>query len=303
MLVDCIRAFVESMEERRTRNGLVKIAESTKRGHLVAMKRLLEFVRLNGMDDAELRVFDEKFYKGYVAYLQGRGYCANTVSQYVGSVVAMVHWLDREVSGMCDITRWGRGKCEVDAIYLTEEVLERLAECRFEEAKMEETRDWFVAQAYMGCRFSDLWRLREVGASELRRGRLCYRQRKTLRKVVVPLHPMVLRVMERRGWRMPSLPSLATYNRRLKRMARLAGLDAPVHLTVVAGGRARDVVRHEWELVTSHTARRSFASNMYKRGVPSRVIMAVTGHRTEASFMRYIRLTEEEQAECLRGYW
>ena len=48
-----------------------------------------------------------------------------------------------------------------------------------------------------------------------------------------------------------------------------------------------------------HTARRSFATNMYKRGFPTVAIMQITGHTTEHNFLKYIKVTKEENAEML----
>ncbi|MDO9635196.1 MAG: tyrosine-type recombinase/integrase [Paludibacter sp.] len=50
------------------------------------------------------------------------------------------------------------------------------------------------------------------------------------------------------------------------------------------------------ELVTSHTARRSFATNLYLAGIDTISIMLLTGHKTEKSFMVYIRITKEQNA-------
>ena len=65
------------------------------------------------------------------------------------------------------------------------------------------------------------------------------------------------------------------------------------------GGIRREVAREKWELVTTHTARRSFATNLYRHGVHARTIMGVSGHTTEQSFQRYIRLTNEEHADMI----
>ncbi|MCD7940142.1 MAG: tyrosine-type recombinase/integrase, partial [Bacteroides intestinalis] len=59
----------------------------------------------------------------------------------------------------------------------------------------------------------------------------------------------------------------------------------------------------KYELVTSHTARRSFATNLYLSGFPAISIMQITGHCTEKAFMAYIRVTPEQHAELLREHW
>jgi integrase len=56
-------------------------------------------------------------------------------------------------------------------------------------------------------------------------------------------------------------------------------------------------------LVCTHTARRSFATNNYKKGIPANILMKITGHKTERSFYTYIRETPKENAQRLRDLW
>ncbi|MFZ4058791.1 MAG: tyrosine-type recombinase/integrase [Ferruginibacter sp.] len=56
-------------------------------------------------------------------------------------------------------------------------------------------------------------------------------------------------------------------------------------------------------MVTTHTARRSFCTNMYLMGVPVPTIMSISGHRTQKSFMMYIKATGEEHAQIMRKFW
>lgn len=55
----------------------------------------------------------------------------------------------------------------------------------------------------------------------------------------------------------------------------------------------------KWEAVSSHTARRSAATNMFKAGISSISIMKITGHKTETQFMKYIKVSKEDNAEML----
>jgi hypothetical protein len=45
--------------------------------------------------------------------------------------------------------------------------------------------------------------------------------------------------------------------------------------------------------------KRSFATNAFKSGVPSLSIMQITGHTTEKNFLKYIRITKEENANLI----
>lgn len=68
-------------------------------------------------------------------------------------------------------------------------------------------------------------------------------------------------------------------------------------------GMRQQVTYKKWEMISSHTARRSFATNEYLAGTPTLTIMAITGHKTEKSFLRYIKLTSAEHAKLLRAHW
>ena len=47
----------------------------------------------------------------------------------------------------------------------------------------------------------------------------------------------------------------------------------------------------KFQLITNHTARRSFATNKVLEGYPYSAVMLVTGHKTEKAFLRYVKLT------------
>ena len=83
-------------------------------------------------------------------------------------------------------------------------------------------------------------------------------------------------------------------------------------ITLIAGGRAPFVLaRHsmvttnykKWQLVSSHTARRTFASLEYLAGTPTVTIMAVTGHKTTSAFLSYLKLSPDEHAKIMQLHW
>jgi integrase len=62
------------------------------------------------------------------------------------------------------------------------------------------------------------------------------------------------------------------------------------------GGKRQEVTYKKYEKIQTHTARRSFATNAYLSGIPAISIMKITGHQTESVFMRYICISNEENA-------
>jgi integrase len=62
------------------------------------------------------------------------------------------------------------------------------------------------------------------------------------------------------------------------------------------GGKVSTLIYKKYQLVGMHTGRRSFATNMYKRRFPTIAIMRLTGHTTESNFLKYIKVSPEENA-------
>jgi hypothetical protein len=79
-------------------------------------------------------------------------------------------------------------------------------------------------------------------------------------------------------------------NAYLKELAQAAGMDGKMIVTNTQGGRRREESAEKWEMLTTHVARRSFATNFYRAGFSAANLMKITGHATERQFMQYIAI-------------
>jgi hypothetical protein len=85
----------------------------------------------------------------------------------------------------------------------------------------------------------------------------------------------------------------------LKEIGEKAKFNSSVEIISTKGGVRNREVFKKYELITVHTARRSFATNAYLHDVPAISIMKITGHRTEKSFLKYIKISQEDNANKL----
>ncbi|MEQ3663777.1 tyrosine-type recombinase/integrase [Olleya sp.] len=192
---------------------------------------------------------------------------------------------------------------EVNNIYLSEEELQRMMDLDLSYNKsLERVRDLFIVGCYTGLRFSDF--------SELKKEHIVgntfkVKTIKTNEWVTIPLIDIVQTIIEKYKDNPNSLPKSCvnqTMNKHLKEIGRRAKIDE-TFLKIRTKGRDRhEKSFKKYELITTHTARRSFATNMFKRGIPSRVIMKITGHRTERAFSTYIKVSQDENAEIMLRY-
>ena len=162
---------------------------------------------------------------------------------------------------------------------------------------LDKVRDLFLVGCWTGLRYSDWNKVYP------KNGFITLNQQKTGRPVVIPVHSTVEKILNKYEGDLPKPITNQKFNEYLKQVAKLADFKEAVTKQITRGGKVETEIKPKWKLVTTHTARRSFATNMYKAGIPSITIMAVTGHRTETAFLKYIKVTPQEHAEKMREIW
>ena len=156
-------------------------------------------------------------------------------------------------------------------------------------------RNKFILGAFTALRVSDFNHLENIHiAGDYFR----ITTQKTGTAVVIPIHPIIRRMIDA-GFDISTPITDQKINKQIKHIARMAGITQMVEATKIINHKA--VVGHypKCDVITTHTARRSAATNMYKAGIPSISIMKITGHTTEKAFMKYIKISAEENAELM----
>ena len=138
-----------------------------------------------------------------------------------------------------------------------------------------EVRDCFLISCYTGLRYSDISRL-NVKHINLKKNTITIVTYKTRNQVVIPIHRIVKEILERYGNRPPTPQCNQSTNRMLKKLCEQAGITEVISYTETVGGIHKECTARKCDKVTTHTARRSFATNAYKRNVPTLAIMAVS---------------------------
>jgi site-specific recombinase XerD len=182
---------------------------------------------------------------------------------------------------------------DAENIYLSEEELLKIRYTTLPSQALENVRDIFLLACYTGVRSQDYHKLNNN--SRIQGNMLKVRTEKTDEEVIIPLHPVAESILEKYNGR-PRIISNQKFNTYIKDVCKLAGIVEDTTLTRTVGGKRIATTKPKYDCVSSHTARRSFATNAYKAGVPTLAIMAITGHRTEKVFLKYVKVTKQEHA-------
>jgi len=243
------------------------------------------------------------FYGDFTAYLQNLNLAVNTIGHKIQTLKT---WMNEATARGINTNLQYKSHLfraiteETENTYLQEKELEKLYRFEFESEKLTRVRDLFLIGAYTGLRFSDFT---GITPENIRFNTLHIEQQKTGKLVVIPLHPIFRSIWEKYGHKLPRNISNQKFNQYIKEVCRLAGIDTLEQKSITKGGiRTRQTYR-KYELVSSHTARRSFATNLYLSGFPTLSIMQITGHKTETAFMKYIKVTANQHAKLLRLHW
>lgn len=186
-----------------------------------------------------------------------------------------------------------------DSIYLTVEEIEKIHRIDLsKQLKNDRVRDLFIIGCFTGLRFSDLEKLNEDNFIT-NNTQIKIKSEKVGDTVIIPVSKYVREIFNKYGGKVPKPLSNQKMNEYLKEIAKAAELTESVLLSKTKGGNKTQESVPKYQLVSTHTARRSFATNLFLADVPSITIMKITGHKTEKAFMKYIRLTQQQNANKL----
>jgi site-specific recombinase XerD len=188
---------------------------------------------------------------------------------------------------------------ETESIYLTKNELDLLFALDLSNnERLERVRDLFLIGCWTGLRFGDWHKVKKEDINENHNE---IKTQKTRTKVAIPYLPVVKSILNKYDGILPRKISLTNMNLYLKELCAIVPeLNEIVSTSQPEGGMniSRQVPKHK--LVSTHTARRSFATNMYLMGVPVLSIMKVTGHKSEKQFMEYIKITPSDHAKIIQ---
>lgn len=293
--------FIESSKGRVV-NDVIKDYRSLKK-HLMAFEK---HKKLN----VNFNVFNYSFYQSFVHFLMydtikpngEKGLATNTVGKQIKNLKAFLnHCFKHELVERFDLSNFVTVTEETDAIYLSEDELLKIYNCDLSSKKhLEESRDLLVLGCQTGLRLQDLFRLRP---EMLRDGKIYITPNKTNKQVVIPLQYLAKEIVHKYHGDFPNKWNKTNFNAEIKEIGELAEINSNYVITFKKGIEKVDKTFKKFQLISSHTCRRSFCTNSFLMGVPPILIMKISGHKTEKAFLRYIKIDEEMAAEKIEEYW
>jgi len=244
-----------------------------------------------------------EFYNIYTAYLSDMKLAPNTIGKHIKILKKIMHEADkRKLHNNKEYTHedFKTINNKVENIYLSETEIKKLYNLDLSNnIKLDIARDVFLVGCYTAQRFSDYSIINENNIKEYNNIKYVELiQKKTGEKVIIPIRTELNNILKKYNYNLPKTHQQKV-NKLIKYISKIAEINEITTVKTTKGGLQMKKQVPKYEQITTHTARRSGATNMHLAKISTLDIMKITGHRTESSLLKYIKTSKQETAEKL----
>ena len=298
LFLDYLEHFISNSATKRVQGyGTVGLAHNTVRTY----KSLFRIVKIYEFEKLYLNSIDKYVAESFTHFLKiDQQYSDN----YSGQLLKLLKIIlrDAEKSGLevhpySNYIESFKQKSSDRILHVLNPLeIKALKELQCINEAYQDSYKWLLIGLCIGQRVSDLLKLT---LNDLRKAPtglyIDIVQQKTKKAVTVGVaDPLVIQLLENK---FPKRVSQVVFNKQIKSLCKMAGIDG-----LVSGfknnpkTRRKEVVSApKYEFVTSHIMRRSFASNYYGK-IETPLLMNITGHSKESTFLTYIGTHQNKDA-------
>jgi len=290
--------FFQSFHEFIETNKTIKALTTTKK-----YVTTINFIRDFENETNNKIAFDSintEFYEKFRDYAFEK---RNTLNNYFGKIIAgiktFMNWsFERGYHQNLEYKKFKAIQNNIEVIYLTKEELMELYNYPFESKRLVHVRDFYCFGCFTGLRFSDIKQLRASNVYE-DYIKLNIQKTKTIDHII-PLNKFAKAILAKyKETLYEPLPTISgqKFNQYIKECCKIIGLNTPINITRYIGNRRIDKVLPKYELITSHTARKTFVTNSLVLGMKEMIVKNITGHKDDKSFRKYVEIAENFKKE------
>jgi integrase len=265
---------------------------------------LFEFEKVNKYK-IKFSNIDLLFYDKFTLFLQNdKKQINNTVSKYFDLLKTFLHWAnERSLNHKTDYLKFKTPTQETDIVYFTFDELLKLYNLDLSQnTELDKIRDVFCFQCFTGARFSDVVGLKR---DDIKDRTWNLRVKKTKDSLKIPLNDYALEILNKYKDSDNPLPDVSgnQINQQLKELCKLAEINEPITIRKYRGAERIETTSPKYELVSTHTARRTFITLSLEKGMRPEMVMAISGHKEYKSFKKYIKITDKVKEIEMNNVW
>lgn len=231
------------------------------------------------------------------------------LNNYFGKIITglktFMNWsFEKNYHKNLEFKKFKAVKNSIEVIYLTIDELMLLYKHKFESKKLEHVKDFYSFCAFTGLRYSDAKQLRVSNIYE-DRIKLNIQKTKSIDHII-PLNSFAKEILDKyKDTIYNPLPKISSqkFNEYIKQACKDIGINQMVNTTRYSGQKRIDKVVPKYELITSHTAKKTFVTNSLILGMKQSVVQEITGNLDQRSFKAYVNIANSLKKEEMNNTW
>lgn len=304
LLIDAIQNIIETASVRKNGKGGIGLSKSRINGY-TNLKNIIENYQKRIKKRLLVKDINLKFVTDFSKYMQKENYADSYTQKKISDIKTVC--IDAQINGIetsIQLPKVTGIKIKNKfIIYLNEKEIEDIENTEVNTKSLENAKKWLLLGCEVGQRGNDLLNLNESNII-IKDGkkRIVLIQQKTDKKVIIPFTQKMETLLK------DSLPykiSIQKFNDYIKDVCKLAEINEVIEGSLKDKKTKRKIIGkfEKWRLLSSHDLRRTFASNRYLSNMQLPLIMSITGHATEKSFLIYVGKTSEDYAQQIEEFY
>ena len=185
-------------------------------------------------------------------------------------------------------------------VFLTWEELMKVYNHTFERPNLSRARDFFCLCCFTSLRYSDAAALKKTDIYD---DAIHITTQKTNDKITIELNNYSRTILQRYADNDTdkALPVISNQNMNVyvKEVCRQCGINEKLTDIYYIGGKKYVETKEKWEMIGTHSGRRTFICNALMLGIAPNVVMKWTGHSDYKSMQPYIDIADEAKKTAM----
>ena len=300
-----VRRYVNNVLPKQLHNG-EPISTNTIQNYNTVVGKIEAFEKHIGKRYKHEEI-DLDYHRDFIHYCKSELKLGNNT---IGAVIAKIKVFCKNIefdglpiSPMYKHRKFYTPKNETYHIYLSNDEICKILNHDFKNSeRLENARDLFVIALRTGLRISDI---KMLTVENFLGDIMNITMKKTKKNLSIPVHPDIKKILKKRDGKLPKTISSQKFNEYIKEVAQKCKINQKTHGSKKdkKTNRNKEGYYEKWELITSHTGRRSLATNLYLDGIEPEIARKATGHKTVDQYLKYVKASLNEHIAVINKKW
>lgn len=277
--------------------------EPAKNQYKKFVETLIEYETVIG-EKLQLRNTTKKDIEGFIDWLETENYQTSTIERNIGR---LRFFFNRATELNMEVTQAFKERIyfepdDIEGVSLDLKEIQKIIDKDFsQDETLNIAKKNILIIFFAGLRCSDF---KNLDVSNIEDGNFCFTSKKTKIKTVTPIHPVIEEILNENFGYLPPKMTNSEINKHIKTICQICEIDNMIYGKLFDKDLKRKKVGYfkKYQLISSHTGRKSFATNFSEAGKDT--MNSVLGWSKKSKMSEHYNKTSKvEFAQKMKQQW